>query len=291
MRTYLDCIPCFLRLTLEQARLLTGDEAVHRELMNEAVRLVPDFSLGLTPPRMVKAMQEVIRRRFPGCDPYKKAKDQSNRRALELYPMLKEKLARSADRLLTAVEFAIAGNVIDYAAKNNLNIEHEIQAILAGSFAAEQKSVFEYDLFRKELAGAKTVLYLADNAGEIVFDRLLIEEIGAGREVVLAVRDKPVLNDATMEDAVLCGLDRVARVISSGVDAPGTVLAYCSQEFLKAFREADMVISKGQGNYEALAGASRHIFFLFKIKCPVIARHAGAPLGSIVLKDIGEGGL
>ncbi len=286
MRTYLDCIPCFLRLTLEQGRLLTGDEIVHRELMNEATKLVPGFFLGLTPPRMVKEMQEVIKRRFPNCDPYKMVKDQSNHRAMELYPMLKEKVAQSEDGLLTAVELAIAGNVIDYAAKNNLNIEYEIQTILTGSFTAEQKSVFEYDLFKRDLAEAKTILYVADNAGEIVFDRVLIEEIGTGREVIFAVRDKPVLNDAIMEDAVFCGLDKICRVISSGVDSPGTVLEYCSDEFMKIFKEADMVISKGQGNYEALTEAPRKIFFLFKVKCPVIARHSGAQMGDIVLKQI-----
>ncbi len=286
MRTYLDCIPCFLRLTLEQGRLLTGDEIVHRELMNEAVKLVPGFSLGLTPPRMVKEMQEIIKRRFPDSDPYKKVKDQSNRRAMELYPMLKEKVARSKDRLLTAVELAIAGNVIDYAAKNNLNVEHEIQTILAGSFTAEQKSVFEYDLFREELAEAKTILYLADNAGEIVFDRVLIEEICDVRKVIIAVRDKPILNDAVMEDAVFCGVDKIVHVISSGVDSPGAVLEYCSDEFLKIFKAADMVISKGQGNYEALSEASRKVYFLFKVKCPVIASHSGARMGDIVLKKI-----
>lgn len=284
MRTYLDCIPCFLRLTLEQGRLLTGDEIVHRELMNEAVKLVPGFSLGLTPPRMVKEMQEIIRRRFPDSDPYKSAKDKSNRRAMELYPLLKDKVARSGDRVLAAVELAIAGNVIDYAAKNNLDIEHEIQSILTGSFTAEQKGVFEYDVFKRDLAEAKTILFVADNAGEIVFDRVLIEEIGADRNVIFAVRDKPILNDAIMEDVVFCGLDKISRVVSSGVDSPGAVLEYCSDEFLKVFKEADMVISKGQGNYEALTEAPRKIFFLFKVKCPVIARHSGAKLGDIVLK-------
>jgi uncharacterized protein with ATP-grasp and redox domains len=273
-------------LTLEQGRLLTADERVHRELMNEAAGLIPGFSLGSTPPKMVREIQEVIRRKFPGDDPYIKAKDKSNHRAMELYPILKDKVARSGDRVLAAVELAIAGNVIDYAAKNNLNIEHEIQAILNGSFTTEQKSVFEYGLFRKELAEAKTILYLADNAGEIVFDRVLIEEISVGREVIFAVRDKPILNDAVMQDAIFCGIDKIARVISSGVDSPGTVLEYCSDEFLKIFKDADMVISKGQGNYEALSDAPREIYFLFKVKCPVIARHSRARVGDIVLKHI-----
>ena len=287
MRTYLDCIPCFLRVTLEQGRLLTGDERVHRELMNEALKLIPGFSLGSTPPKMMREIQEVIRRRFPDSDPYKKVKDQSNRRAMDLYPALKDKVATSEDRLLTSVELAIAGNVIDYAAKNNLNVEHEIQGILAGGPTVQEKNVFEYDLFRKELARAKTVLYVADNAGEIVFDRILIEEIAAGRQVTFAVRDKPILNDATCEDAFFCGVDKVARVISSGVDAPGTVLEYCTDEFMHIFRDADLVIRKGQGNYEAMSEApGRKICFLFKVKCPVIALHSGARMGDIVLKHI-----
>jgi damage-control phosphatase, subfamily I len=286
MRTYLDCIPCFLRLILEQGRLLTDDERIHRELMNEAARLIPGFSFGATPPRIVRKFQGVIRERFPACDPYKKIKDQSNRRAMELYPQLKVKVVQADDPLLTALELAIAGNVIDYAAKNNLNIEKEIQTILTGSFGDEEKKVFEYDVFRKELAEAKTILYLADNAGEILFDRVLIEELCKTHVVTVAVRDKPILNDALMADAVFCGLDKVAQIVSSGVDAPGTVLEYCSDDFLKIFKEADMVISKGQGNYEALSEAQREIYFLFKVKCPVIARHSGAGLGDLVLKRI-----
>lgn len=286
MRTYLDCIPCFLRLTLEQGRLLTEDERIHRELMNEAARMIPGFSFGATPPRIVRKFQGVIRDRFPECDPYKKVKDQSNRRAMELYPQLKVRVAQAGDPLLTALELAIAGNVIDYAAKNNLDIEKEIQTILTGSFGDEKKKVFEYDIFRKELAEAKTILYLADNAGEILFDRVLIEELCKTHAVTVAVRDRPILNDALMADAVFCGLDKVAQIVSSGVDAPGTVLEYCSDDFLKIFNEADMVISKGQGNYEALSEAQREIYFLFKVKCTVIARHSGAGLGDLVLKRI-----
>lgn len=286
MRTYLDCIPCFFRLILEEGRLLTDDERVHRELMDEAAGLLPGFSLDMTPPRMVRKFQGVVRRRFPGSDPYRKIKEKSNQRAMEIYPQLKEKVAAAKDPLLAALELAVAGNVIDYAAKNNLDIEKEIRAILEGRFSDEKKNIFEYDIFRKRLAEAGTILYLADNAGEIVFDRVLIEELSRTHAVTVAVRDRPVLNDALMEDAVFCGLDKAARVVSSGVDSPGTILEYCSDDFLAIFNEADMVISKGQGNYEALGEALREIFFLFKVKCPVIARHSGARLGDIVLKKI-----
>ncbi len=283
MKSYLDCIPCFFRQALKQGRLFTGDELVHKEIMNEVAILVPRFSLGLTPPEMAREMHKLFRKRFGDQDLYKTIKDQSNRRAIELYPKLKEKVAQSKDRLLTAVELAIAGNVIDYGAKSTLNIEEEIQKLLEANFTSGRKGVFEYDDFKKDLGAAKTVLYLADNAGEIVFDRIFIEEFCDNRKVIFAVRDKPAINDAFMEDAVFCGIDKVVQVISSGVDAPGTILKYCSDDFLKIFEQADLIISKGQGNYEALSEAEGKIYFLFKVKCPVIARHSGAALGDIVL--------
>lgn len=286
MKMFVECIPCFFKQALEMGRLFTGNELIHKEMMDEVAALVPKFSLGLTPPEMAREMHQVFEKRFGGQDFYKRIKDKSNRRAMEIYPKLKEKVARANDRLLTALELAIAGNVIDYAAKNTLNIEEEIQKLLRDDFAPVEKGVFEYEDFKKDLEAAETVLYLADNAGEIVFDRVLIEEFCGRKKVIFAVRDKPAINDALLEDAIFCGIDKVAEVISSGVDAPGTVLKYCSQEFLRIFNQADLIISKGQGNYEALSDGQGRIYFLFKVKCPVIARHSGATLGDIVLRRI-----
>jgi hypothetical protein len=271
---------------MESARLITRDEAIHKQLMDDLARLVPEFSLGSSPPEMSRHIHQAMEKYFGPIDLFKEIKKKSNLRALELYPRLKEKVNQSSDRLLTAIEIAIAGNVIDYAAKNTLNIEEEIQKLFEKEFSAEPKSEFEYENFKKDLGAAKIILYLADNAGEIVFDRVFIEEFCDNKKVIFAVRDKPVINDALMEDAVFCGLDKIAQVISSGVDAPGTVLKYCSDEFRKIFRQADLIISKGQGNYEALSEAQGKIYFLFKVKCPVIARHSGAALGDIVLKRI-----
>ncbi len=284
MRTFVECVPYFLKQALEHGRLFTGDEMIHKEILDEVAHLIPNFSLGCTPPEMAREMHKLFGKKFGGEDLYKEVKEQSNRRAMDLYPELKKKVSRSPDPLLTAVELAIAGNVIDYAVKNTLNIEDEIQKMLDGNFAAGRKGIFEYEEFREDLAAAETVLYLADNAGEIVFDRVLLEELPSRQEIIFAVRDKPVINDALLDDALFCGIDKIARVISSGVDVPGTVLKYCSQEFLKIFKRADLIISKGQGNYEALSDLNGKIYFLFKVKCPVIARHSGASLGDIVLR-------
>ncbi|HEC92753.1 MAG TPA: DUF89 family protein, partial [Candidatus Atribacteria bacterium] len=128
-------------------------------------------------------------------------------------------------------------------------------------------------------------IYLADNAGEVVFDRLLIEELveELGKEVIYVVRGKPIINDALIEDALFCGINKVAKITSSGSDAPGTILQHCSLEFIKLYQDADLIISKGQGNYESLSEEDRPIFFLFKAKCPVIARDVGCNVGDMVL--------
>ncbi len=285
MRTYLECIPCFLKQAVEMARLVTGDEIQHKKIIDEVARIIPEFSLGCTPPEMARRIHRVMERQMGPVDFYKRIKEDSNRKAFALYPRLKEKVERSADRLLTAVEIAIAGNVIDYAAKNTLNIEEELENFFREEFSATGKTRFDYESFRDKLSRSGSILYLADNAGEVVFDRVLLEEIPAEKQILFAVRERPVINDALREDALFCGIDGRAEVISSGVDAPGTVLKYCSPEFIEIFRDADMVISKGQGNYEALNEEAREVFFLFRAKCPVVARNAGVDVGDIVLID------
>jgi hypothetical protein len=126
---------------------------------------------------------------------------------------------------------------------------------------------------------------LADNAGEVVFDRLLIEELvkELGKEVIYVVKDKPIINDALIEDAIFCGINKVAKITSSGSDAPGTILKYCSPEFIELYQDAGLIISKGQGNYEALSEEDRPIFFLFRAKCPVIAEDVDCNVGDMVL--------
>jgi len=283
MRTYLECIPCFFKQAIEAGRLITGNEIFHKELIDEVARLVPEFSLNSTPPEMAYHIHKAVKKKFGDRDLYKEIKEKSNRMALSLYPKLKEKVHQSKDRLLTAVEIAIVGNVIDYASENRLNIEEEIERLFKDDFDNVGRTVFQYDDFQEHLTKVDKVLYLADNAGEVVFDRVLIEEFCAEKEVIYAVREKPVINDALLEDARECGIDKIASIISSGVESPGTILKYCSEAFLKIFRKAEFIISKGQGNYEGLSDTKNGIYFLFRAKCPVIARHAGVEVGDMVL--------
>lgn len=293
MRTCLECIPCFFRQTLEAARLAGADEVTQKKILDEVALVVPGFPLEASPPEMGRIIHGIVRKYTGEKDPYFDIKRKSNSFALKLYDKFKEKAKTSQDSLLSAVEMAIAGNVIDFGVKNTINVELELDRILAEEGKAierESEAFFNYGAFKEALFASGDVLYLADNAGETVFDRILIEEIVArGISVEYAVKESPIINDATEEDAKTCGIDKIAKVTSSGSDAPGTVLSRCSESFLVKLKKADMVISKGQGNFEALSSNSlRPIFFLFMAKCPVVVEEVGCNLGDILLLKKGE---
>ena len=290
MRTHLDCIPCFFKQALEAGRLAGADEITQKRILDEVSKLIPTFCLDSSPPEMGRVIYQIVEKEARHDDPFKEIKQRSNQLALALLPKLRRKLEASEDKLLAAVELAIAGNVIDYGVKNSLKIEQELKDFLNGDFDIHNeynKPIFAYQEFRNALDEAKIILYLADNAGETVFDRILIEQIKELRkrsEIFYVVKDKPIINDALREDAVICGIDKLVRVISSGCDAPGVVLKFCSHEFLELYKNADLVISKGQGNFEALSEQDKPIYFLFRAKCSVAARDVGCEVGDIILK-------
>ncbi|MFA6609372.1 MAG: ARMT1-like domain-containing protein [Candidatus Omnitrophota bacterium] len=289
MRTYLDCIPCFFKQALEAAKLSGADEKLQKNILDEIALAIPEFSLTSSPPEMARIIYGTIRKITGKDDPYLKIKEKSNRLALSVYPRLKKKVAGSRDKLLMAVELAIAGNIIDYGVKNSLNVGKELDRILAKETDAirrEKSPIFDYRNFKRALKKAGNILYLADNAGEVVFDRILIEEIKRSyknKNIIYAVKERPIINDALREDASFAGIGENAVIVSSGLDTPGTVLPLCSKEFLNIFMNADMIISKGQGNFEALSGCRRPVFFLFMAKCPVIARDVKCRLGDVIL--------
>ena len=278
MKTYRDCIPCFDRQALEAARLTGASQEAQKVILGEVIEAVKHLSMDMSPPEIAKTVYGIVDKHTGGVDAYRHLKEKSNLLALDLYPGLKRDVLASDDSLLSAVRLAVAGNVIDYGVSHVFSIEDEIEECLEKDFA-----VFDYDEFCRAIKKADNILYILDNAGEIVFDKLLVETI-SHPALVCAVRGKPIINDVTMEDALQVGLDKVAKVISSGSEIPGTVIKNCTEEFLEYYNNADMVISKGQGNFETLADESKNIFFIFKAKCPVVARHLGCHIGDIILK-------
>jgi uncharacterized protein with ATP-grasp and redox domains len=279
MQTSLDCVPCFLRQALEAARFMTDDPAVHEQILRQVLRSSADMDLRQSPPVMARTFYNWLSELAGVEDVYGPAKDRFNQLALELAPELRKKIREAPDPLIAAVRSAIAGNVIDFGINGGIT---EADLHLAMSQALSEPLAGDVEQFREALGRAESILYLADNAGEIVFDRLLIEHLPVAK-VVVGVRGRPIINDATRSDAHAAGLDEIVRVIDNGSAVPGTALDLCSEDFRDQFSRSDLIIAKGQGNFETLSDVAAPIFFLFKVKCSVIASHVGLPLGSHVL--------
>lgn len=283
MKTYPECLSCLLKQTVQTVKLAGVNKKLQQKTIKEIEKnFLPYVNLNVTPPAISRNMHRKIKDIIKINDPYKKIKQKYNKIALSLYDALKEKIKRSKDRLLTAIKIAVAGNVIDFGAQLSFDIHKDLEDILNRDFA-----IFHYKKFKQKLKKEKEILYLADNAGETVFDRILIEEIikRYNSKIIYAVKEKPILNDALFKDAVFAGIQNYAEIFSCGADSPGIVLKYCNKNFLKLFNNAKLIISKGQGNFESLDKVKKPIFFLFKIKCDVVADYMKLPAGSVILKS------
>lgn len=282
MKTYLDCIPCFLRQALEAARMVTADLQLQDYVLREVLRLVSKMDFNQSPPYMGWMIHKLIRQATGNPDPYQEVKMRFNRFAMDLYPQLKERVNRSSDRFQTAVRLAIAGNIIDFGVTGDIDWKEVKETI--GQSLNEPIDQEALESLQAKAFNSENILYLADNAGEIVFDRLLLEELRA-KKVTLALKGSPVINDATIEDAEYAQLGSLAKIVDNGSNVPGTILEDCSEEFRHLFDQAHLVIAKGQGNYETLSEEAREIFFLLKVKCPVIARDMGCEPGALVVLE------
>lgn len=276
MKTYLDCLPCMMYQALKTGRIATSDEVKLKKILDAVGEEIKNVPMHQTPAQTGEIVYRIVKDITGVVDPYKQIKEKNISEAIALFPVLNNYLNNSNDKLLTAIRIAIAGNVVDFGVSKKFNLQEDLNKIISQEF-----SIFEYKAFKNSLAKAKRVLYLGDNAGESVFDKILIEHLGV--PVTYVVRGIPIINDVTYEDAVASGIHEVANIISSGTTAPGTILELCTQEFVDIFNNADMVISKGQGNYEALASVDREVFFLLKAKCHIVAKNLGAQEDDIVL--------
>ncbi len=280
MKTQLDCIPCFIRQALEAARHAGADATVQKRVLRRVCRWASEMDMAMTPPEMGQWIHRLIRERTGNSDPYARCKSEFNRAALELLPELRRQIAVSSDPFATAVRLAIAGNAIDMGAYNGLD-SSSLHQILTRALASPVTGAL--DMLRAATATANSILYIADNAGEIVLDRLLIEQLGPSRVAVI-VRGHPILNDATTADATAAGLGGLVEVMDNGSDAPGTLLPRCTPQVRHRFARADVVLAKGQGNYETLSEAMRpNVFFLLMAKCPVISDLLGCERNSLIV--------
>ncbi|WED23819.1 ARMT1-like domain-containing protein [Vibrio sp. JC009] len=286
MRSSLDCIPCFMRQALEAGRRITNDEQLLGEALRRISRSVADFDMSLSPPEMGQKIHRILREEVGCDDPYLQIKKDSNQMALSLVPQVSNLLELSENPFELALRFAIAGNILDFALLSVWDDNRIIDSFDKASKHPVDTGMVEQ--LKQKLEKAENVLILADNAGETVFDRFLIEQLPPHLKVTYAVKGSPVINDAVAADATEAGIDQLASVIDNGTDAPGTVLDQCSPSFRAVYDSADVVIAKGQANFETLNTADREIFFLTQIKCAVIARAYDYEVGDWIVTTTTE---
>ncbi len=276
MHTEHPCLQCMLDQGQRTAKRLLGEGPTYQEVVRSLRELVDQQPPEGPPPAFYKQVYGIVSSAAGEPDPFRQIKRQNTLAALNIYPYLKELVAGSADPLGTAVRIAIAGNIIDHGINRPFDAEQELERTLS-----VEPGVMDYAKFKKAVESANHILYLGDNAGETVYDRVLIETID--KPTTFTVRAKPIINDATIEDAVQAGLAHVATLISTGSGIPGILLEETSTEFRDVFNTADVVISKGMGNFETLSDVQRPIFFLLKAKCDLVADHIGVEVGESVL--------
>lgn len=278
MEIFLDCLPCMLRQTLEASRLATDKSYIQKRIMEDCIEILSYFENYKCSPSLCKEMHGAVKKHTSIKDPYAQVKSRDINAAKQIIPALKSFLQKKQNSLYWALKIAATGNIIDSAVNNNENMLESIEKELNRDFA-----VCDIDLFEGKLKTAKNILIIGDNAGETVFDRVLAEQLSSFN-ITFAARNEPIINDATIEDAYASGLGDFTNIISTGCSAPGAILEDCSAEFLDFFEKADVIISKGQGNFEALSDCNKPIFYLLKAKCPMIAEKFGVRLNDYVFK-------
>lgn len=284
MRSYLECIPCFIKQSLEAARMVTDDEKIQTKVLQEVMKHLQHISFSDSPPKLSREVHNIIREVTGSKDPYKKAKETSNNTAEKKYKYLKKLVVESEDPLLMAIKLSIVGNVIDFGTTNRINVDDLIDNVIKQDLDANSYVQFKY-----AIGQSKTILFLADNSGEIFYDKILIEEITKkNKQITYVIKANPIINDALAEDAKRAGIDKLAEIVEwdhgQKLSSPGLILSYASPKFLELFKSADMVVSKGQGNYEGLSDVDRDIFFMLVVKCPLVAEHISEEVGKLVLK-------
>ena len=280
MQTSKECIPCFVRQAEEAVSMATTDGELRKTILHRILHGLAEADWAESPPAIAGRLHRIIRKATGKSDPYLAVKRRMNRLALAALPSCAENIATAEDPLEAVVRVAVAGNLLDSGARIQIqpgDLPHLLATVWERPLAGDP-----HELFRAA-EEAESILYLADNAGEIVFDRLLLNFLPI-EKVTLAVRGGPILNDALKKDADVAGFTGLVPVIDNGSDAPGTVLPDCSKEFLEHFHSADLIISKGQGNYETLSSIHAPIFFLFTVKCPIVAAQIKEPTGTMVVK-------
>lgn len=276
MKAYPQCVPCLINQGLNAVRKLNLGQELEKEIALRSLKFLSQFeSMDRSPAYYAYFVQQIVKEISGSQDPFYDMKRFANEKAEEILGSLEE-----PQSLEGALKLSCVGNYIDFAIRDVKDIEKEVKELLKKEFY-----VRDYPALSEKLKNAQSVLILGDNAGEIVFDKPLVKALKRlGKEVIYAVKGKPILNDATYEDALEVSMTELCRVISNGSDKVGTWIEDCSEEFRDIFYGSDVVISKGQANFETLNDSDRDIFFLLIAKCEPIASETKGRVKELIFK-------
>ncbi len=293
MKPHLLCLPCTVRTAYDVAKRATKDEDLQKKVVLETIKWIASQTQNYSNilPNVFHTKVCRIAKEITGNpDPFLKLKRITNKRALKVLPILEGQVQRQKrfeDAFKLAVKGSICGNAIDFEVESYRFNPEDFERILLNCLK-EDLSIDDTNKLAKLLSKSSEVLYLLDNAGEIVFDKLLIKIISERYrcKIFAAVKEGAVLNDATLEDAKQIGLDEIATIITTGNDHIGICLEESSREFLNRLREADIVVAKGQGYYESLTEINLGVprCYVLRAKCIKVAEELKVPINGNVVK-------
>ncbi len=279
------CVACIINQSVKVADAIRASDDLSNKLTSTIEDMSKNFSYQDTPPEIASFVYEKMAEIVNKEDLYDDVKELSTQKALSFVPFLQDKLSTCRDKLLTATKIAVAGNVIDLAAVVEFDLDEELEKIFHTDFACD-----DFEMFKNQLLHVKNVVILGDNVGEHIFDYMFVEvlkELYPHVDYTYMVRGNPIINDVTMKEAKECDFDKLCNLVDSGVNTPGFAYSRASKEAQELFDNADLVISKGMGNYECLSPSHRkNICFLLKVKCGVVANSLGQEIGDIVCKMV-----
>lgn len=278
MKTNLDCLYCIIKKADERCEKSCRNSTEKLAFMKDVFALIGSSDPNATAPYLSKRVNDLLKEKFGASDDYAPLKSKYNGLMLKAENRISDKIWDSCDPLLCALQFAMVGNFIDFAAMDSIDPAKLDELVQTSS--NQPVDMKEYALLKKDLENSKRLVYLLDNCGKIVFDKLFIKtvkKIYPDLEITAVVRGKPVFNDVTVQDAARVGLDREVRVIGNGTDIPGTQIDFINPQAHAAVDGAEVVISKGQGNFESLCGCGRNIYYIFLCKCDLFIRRFDVP--------------
>jgi len=278
MRSYPECVGCVVDQGLRAARIATDDDRLHERVVLEIVNRLQHFDFSLAPAVNSMIAYETVVAVTGNPDPFREKKREHNDIALAMEQELDNIVQSAPDKLHAALQLSAAGNVIDMGVMKSFDINEAVHQVLEQSFAVD-----DYGEFRESLADAEDVLLVGDNAGEIVFDKPLVRALSEHARVIYAVKSAPIINDATMEDAEYTGMNEIATIVPTGTGTIGAPPDLVSDEFRQVLDRSDLIVAKGQGNFETIDVLPHDIFFILKAKCSVVARELGVNLHEVGL--------